>query len=64
MTKKTRPKLPPTVRQVIEKFIDELEADDRIDANALARLEDLLSNDIVPKPDEINAALFPEDTAE
>jgi hypothetical protein len=50
--------LSPTVLQVIEQFVAALRADDGIDMNASDRLEKLLRSGVVPKPDEVNAALF------
>jgi len=50
--------LSPTVSQVIEQFVAAMCADDEIGDDAIDRLEKLLRQGTVPKPDEINAALF------
>ena len=48
----------PTVLQVIDQFTARMRADEGIDNDAIDRLEHLLQEGAVPKPDEINAALF------
>lgn len=50
--------LSPTVLLVIEQFAARMRADDGIEGDAIDRLEELLRKPAVPKPDEINAALF------
>ncbi len=50
--------LSPTVSQVIEQFAAAMRADDGIGDDAIDRLEKLLRQGAVPKPDEINATLF------
>lgn len=58
--------LSPMVAQVIDQFAAALRADDKIADEAVNRLEKLLRRGAVPKPDEINAALFdpsPDDQA-
>jgi hypothetical protein len=50
--------LSPTVLQVIDQFAACMRADDGIEGVAIDRLEKLLRKPTVPKPDEINAALF------
>lgn len=50
--------LSPTVIQVIEAFAAAMQADDGIDSTAAHRLEQLLRQGPVPKPDDINAVLF------
>ncbi len=50
--------LSPTVSQVIDQFIITMRADAGIPADAIDRLEKLLRKGAVPKPDDINAALF------
>lgn len=50
--------LSPTVLQVIDQFVAAMCADDGIEHDAIDRLEKLLRQGAVPKPDEINAALF------
>lgn len=51
-------RLSPTVLHVIEQFAAAMRADDGIESHAIGRLEKLLRKGAVPKPDEINAALF------
>ena len=50
--------LSPTVLQVIERFVAAMRGDDGIQNDAVERLENLLRKGAVPKPDEINAAMF------
>ena len=50
--------LSPTVVQVVHRFAAAMRADDGIQDDATDRLEKLLRKGAVPKPDEINAALF------
>lgn len=50
--------LSPTVLHVIEQFAAVMRADDGVEDHAMDRLEKLLRRGAVPKPDEINAALF------
>lgn len=50
--------LSPTVAQVLDRFVAALRADDGIDNDAIDRLDKLLRKGIVPKPEDINAALF------
>ena len=50
--------LSPTVAQVIDQFAAAMRADDGIEDDAIDRLEKLLRQGAVPKPDEINAVLF------
>ena len=50
--------LSPTVLQVIEKFAEALRTDEGIEGDAIDRIEKLLRKGVVPKPDEINMALF------
>ena len=50
--------LPQTVLQVLKQFVDEMLADPDIPNDAIRRLEQLLHEGAVPKPDEINSALF------
>ncbi len=57
-------KLSPTVSQVIDQFIAAVTADDAIDNGAVDRLNKLLLVGTVPKPDEINTALFEPPTEE
>lgn len=50
--------VPQTVSQVLETFVAAMRADPAIPADAISRLETLLCKGAVPKPDEINAAMF------
>lgn len=50
--------LSPTVLQVIDQFTNAMQGDDGIDNDAIDRLEKLLQKGAIPKPDEINTALF------
>ena len=58
--------LSPTVSQVIDQFVAAMTGDDAIDDDAINRLDKLLRQGAVAKPDEINTALFepPADAAE
>jgi len=53
-----RVNLSPTVLQVIERYAAAMRADDKIQEDGIDRLEKLLRKATVPKPDEINTALF------
>ena len=44
--------------QVIDRFITAMRADDGISGDSIDRLEQLLPKGTLPKPDDINAALF------
>ena len=50
--------VPQTVLQVIKQFIAVMRADPDIPDDAISRLEALLRKGAVPKPEDINAALF------
>lgn len=50
--------LSPTVLQVIDQFAAGMRADDGIKDDGIDRLEKLLRKGAIPKPDEINLALF------
>ncbi|MFH1741725.1 MAG: hypothetical protein ABIH23_22185 [bacterium] len=50
--------LSPTVCHVIKQFAAAMRADAAIPENAIDRLEKLLLSGIMPKPDDINKALF------
>ena len=50
--------LSPTVLKVINQFVAAMRADEAIDGSAIDRLEKLLRQEGVPKPDEISAAMF------
>ena len=49
-----------TVSQVLESFVKELRADEKIDNGAIDRVEALILTGSVPKPEEIATAMFPE----
>lgn len=51
--------LSPTVSHVVEKFVAAMRADAEIADDAIDRLDQLLRKGVVPKPEDINAALFP-----
>lgn len=48
----------PTVLRVIDQCIASIRSDDLVQGDALSRLEALLRNPTVPKPDEIDKAVF------
>lgn len=50
--------LSPTVLQVIDEFVGALRGDGEIPEDGVNALERLLRQPAVPKPDDINAALF------
>jgi len=50
--------LSPTVIQVLDEFISAMQGDDAIDGDAIERLDKILRDGAVPKPDEIHLALF------
>lgn len=50
--------LSPTVLHVIDQFADAIRANAEIPDDAVDRLKNLLRQDAVPKPDDIDAALF------
>lgn len=50
--------LSPTVVHVIDKFASALRADGDIDEAGVGRLEKLLKQASVPKPEDISAVLF------
>jgi hypothetical protein len=51
--------LSPTVSHVIEQFVAAMRADAEIADDAVNRLDRLLRKGVVPKAEDINAALFP-----
>jgi hypothetical protein len=51
--------LSPTVTKVLDEYLAALHADNTIDNKAADRLDALLRKGKVPKPEEIDAALFP-----
>ena len=54
--------LPPTALQIIEEFVAVMHTDPDIPDDAINRLETLLIKGVVPKPDDINKALFESST--
>ena len=56
--------LSPTVIKVLDAYLAALDGDSEIDDEAAARLDDLLRQGKVPKPADIDAALFPADDDE
>ena len=50
--------LSPTVVQVLDEFISAMQGDNAIDGDAIERLDKILRDGAVPKPDEIYRALF------
>lgn len=50
--------LSPTVLQVIEKFAEAMRTDAELEGYGTERLEKLVLEGTIPKPDVINAALF------
>ena len=59
MTDKMKgPRLPATVDQIVECFISSLRSDGHMETETIDRLDDLIRKGVVPKPDEISAALF------
>lgn len=48
----------PTVLRVIEQFIAVMRADSSIEDSAIDRLENLLRQGSIPKPEKIDAVLF------
>lgn len=54
--------IPPTALQIIEEFVAVMHTDPDIPDDAIDRLETLLLKGVVPKPDDINEALFESST--
>ena len=50
--------LSPTVKRVLDEFVSAMRDDDAIDGDAIDRLEKILRDGTVPKPDEIYRAMF------
>jgi len=50
--------VPQTILQIMEQFVAAMRADPDIPDDAISRLEILLRKGAVPRPDDINAALF------
>lgn len=49
----------PTVKKVLDEYLAALHADEEIDNEAADRLDALLRKGKIPKPDDIDVALFP-----
>ena len=64
MTEAQDEALSPTVTKVLDAYFEALKGDSDIDAEAAGRLDDLLRKGKVPKPADIDAALFPADDDE
>ncbi|PIT91027.1 hypothetical protein COU17_02530 [Candidatus Kaiserbacteria bacterium CG10_big_fil_rev_8_21_14_0_10_49_17] len=58
MTDENKEPLPPTVARVLDEYLIILHADNTIDNEVADRLDALLRNGKVPKPEEIDAVLF------
>lgn len=50
--------VPPTALQVLEEFVQVMHSDPDIPDEVINRLKTLLIKGVVPKPDDINKALF------
>ena len=50
--------LSPTVKKVLDEFVSAMRGDDAIDRDAIDRLDKILRDGTVPKPDEIHRAMF------
>ena len=50
--------LSPTVKKVLDEFTNVLYRDKEIPDHVINRLDDLLRNGTVPKPEEINYSVF------
>ncbi|MCY0150216.1 hypothetical protein OEG84_21535 [Hoeflea sp. G2-23] len=59
MTEEQDEPLSPTVKKVLDAYLNALKEDSEIDDEAAGRLNDLLRKGKVPKPENIDVALFP-----
>jgi len=59
MAEKKNDSISPTVEKVLDEYIAVLHADEEIDNEAADRLDAILRKGMVPKFDDIDAALFP-----
>ena len=50
--------LSPTVKKVLDEFVSAMKGDDAINRDAIDRLDQVLREGTVPKPDEIHRAMF------
>lgn len=64
MTEEKDDPLSPTVTKVLDAYLEALKGDGDIDDEAVGRLDDLLRKGKVPKPADIDVALFPADEDE
>lgn len=64
MTEAKDEPLSPTVTKVLDAYLETLKGDSDIDDVAAGRLVDLLRQGKVPKPGDIDAALFSADSDE
>lgn len=56
--------LSPTVTKILDAYLEALKGDSDIDNEAGRRLDDLLRQGKIPKPSDLDAALFPADDGE
>ncbi|MBG6172547.1 hypothetical protein IWQ55_000427 [Labrenzia sp. EL_208] len=61
MTEAKDEPLSPTMKKVLNAYLEALKGDSDIDDEAAERLDDLLRQRTVPKPADIDAVLFPDD---
>lgn len=59
MAEHEKESISPTVKRVLDEFIAVLHADDKIDNQAVDRINKLLQNGKLPNFDDIDEALFP-----
>lgn len=55
---RTSGQLSPTVIKVLNEFVSALRGDEAIPDDAISRLEELLLQEVAPKPEEISDAIF------
>lgn len=59
MTETTDEPISPTVKKILDAYLEVLKGDNDVDDVSAERLVDLLREGKVPKPADIEAALFP-----
>ena len=64
MSEQQNEPLSPTVKKVLDAYLEALKGDSDVDDEAAARLDAVLRQGKVPKPSDIDAALFPSDDGE
>ena len=64
MSEQQNEPLSPTVKKVLDAYLKALKGDGDVDDEAATRLDAVLRQGKVPKPSEIDAALFPPDDDE